>query len=88
MKLGCHLNSVELEPKNYIEQETFPTIPGEKVKFSIDENVAPTKNAYYNIPAAFSDRAAARVKELELKGIIEKVTKALDLWNDGRFQGS
>lgn len=76
MKLGCSLNKIEMEEDPEIDNERFPTIPGEKVKFSIDDNVPATKNAYYNIPAAFSDRAALRVREMEQKGIIEKVTKA------------
>lgn len=78
MKLGLSVNNIEMEIEDEEggEPTIFPTIPGEKVKFSIDHSVPPTKNAYYNIPAAFSERAAARVKEMEKKGIIERVTKA------------
>lgn len=34
-------------------EETFPKMPGVKVKFSIDQTVPPMKTAYYNIPAAY-----------------------------------
>lgn len=35
------------------EVNEFPKMPGVTVKFSVDKTVAPVKNAYYNVPAAY-----------------------------------
>ncbi|XP_062554723.1 uncharacterized protein LOC134219852 isoform X2 [Armigeres subalbatus] len=35
------------------EHDLFPKMPGVKVKFSVNKDVPPTKNAYYNVPAAY-----------------------------------
>lgn len=66
------LEELSQEPK----QKPFPKIPGEKVAFDIDRSIPPTKNAYYHIPAAFSERASQRLKDMEAQEIIERVTKA------------
>jgi hypothetical protein len=42
----------------------------------------PTKNAYYNVPAAFQDRARERLEEMEAMGIIESVKEAPE-WISG-----
>lgn len=51
-------------------------MPGVKVKFSVDSSIAPTKNAYYNVPAAFREAARQRLHDMENRGIIEKVISA------------
>ncbi|XP_053698986.1 uncharacterized protein LOC128745955 [Sabethes cyaneus] len=60
----------------------FPKMPGVQVKFSVNKSIPPTKNAYYNVPAAFREAARARLHEMEKCGIIERVTKA-PLWISG-----
>lgn len=62
--------------------EIFPKMPNVKVKFSIDRSIPPTRNAYYNVPAAFREEAKLRLREMEARGIIEKVSKAPD-WISG-----
>lgn len=52
----------------------FPKMPGVKISFSVDRSVPPVRNAYYNIPAAYRDKARQRLEEMEQQGIIEKVT--------------
>ncbi|XP_062557033.1 uncharacterized protein K02A2.6-like [Armigeres subalbatus] len=54
----------------------FPIMPGVKVKFSVNPNIPPTKNAYYNVPAAYREAARQRLHEMESRGIIEKATSA------------
>lgn len=54
----------------------FPKMPGVKVKFNIDPTVTPSRNAYYNVPAAFRSAARRRLKEMETQGIIERVQEA------------
>lgn len=56
--------------------ETFPKMPGIKIKFSIDETVPPVRNAYFNVPAAYREAAKARLAEMEARGIIERVETA------------
>lgn len=59
-----------------MQNEYFPKMPGVSVKFSVDQSVPPTRNAYYNIPAAYRDAARRRLTEMENSGIIERVTTA------------
>ena len=33
--------------------DVFPKMPGVKVRFSVNSDVPPAKNAYYNVPAAY-----------------------------------
>lgn len=75
LQLGHSVNAIKLEEDDEMP-ERFPTIPGEKVAFDVDPAVLPTKNAYYHIPAAFSERASQRIKKMEAQEIIEKVTRA------------
>lgn len=63
-------------------KDTFPKMPNVKVKFSIDKSVPPERNAYYNVPEAFREKAKLRILEMETQGIIEKVTKAPE-WISG-----
>lgn len=56
--------------------QPFPAIPDFEAVFDIDHTIAPTKNAYYHVPAAFSERASARLEEMEHKDIIERVYDA------------
>lgn len=72
LRLGLEVN-VLTEKKEILE---FPCIPGDEVEFDIDESIPPTKNAYYNLPAAYSKKAKERLAEMEKQGIIERVTKA------------
>lgn len=78
LKVGVSINSFEKSQ----DQTVFPKVPGVKVRFSIDKTVAPEKNAYYNVPAAFREGAKLRLQEMEKRGIIEKVTTA-PVWISG-----
>lgn len=65
-----------------VHDTIFPKMPGVSVKFSVDSSVPPTRNAYYNIPAAYRDGARRRLVEMENSGIIERVNTAPD-WISG-----
>lgn len=54
----------------------FPAIPNFEAVFDVDESVAATRNAYYHVPAAYADRARARLDEMEQSDIIERVFDA------------
>ncbi|XP_058827484.1 uncharacterized protein LOC131687423 [Topomyia yanbarensis] len=71
LQVGKSVNTFET-----LDEDLFPKMPGVKVKFSVDNSVAPTKNAYYNVPAAFREAARLRLHDMEKRGIIEKVTSA------------
>lgn len=75
LKIGLSVNNIS-ERGNLDAIVPFPSIPGDGVEFDIDESVFPTKNAYYHVPAAFSDRARERLTIMEAQDIIERVTKA------------
>lgn len=60
----------------------FPKMPGVKIRFSVDKSIPPTRNAYYNIPAAYREGARRRLLEMEESGIIERVTTAPE-WISG-----
>lgn len=75
LKMGLSVNFVSTDTKSE-EVKAFPSIPEVEAEFEIDESVTPTKNAYYHVPAAFSERAKQRLKDMEASDIIEKVTKA------------
>jgi hypothetical protein len=76
LKLGLEINECELKPQECDDATIFPCIPDELVHFDVDPAVPPTKNAYYNVPAAFRARARARLDEMEDQGIIEGVDVA------------
>lgn len=78
LKVGVDVNSLETSE----QISKFPKVPGVRVKFSVDKTVPPTKNAYYNVPAAYRESARARLAEMESRGIIERVTTAPD-WISG-----
>ncbi|XP_055590207.1 uncharacterized protein LOC129742340 [Uranotaenia lowii] len=78
LKVGACINACE----TYQQAKTFPKVPGVRIKFSVDKSVSPTKNAYFNVPAAFRESARARLEEMEHQGIIERVTTAPD-WISG-----
>lgn len=78
LKLGISVNNCDIS--NRINK--FPKVPDVLVKFSIDKSIPPTKNAYYNVPAAYRADAKARLHDMENRGIIERVTKAPD-WISG-----
>jgi hypothetical protein len=76
LRVGLGIFECELKPQALGTGKTFPRVPGFKVRFDIDKTITPTKNSYYNVPAAFRDRARERLDEMESQGIIEKVTNA------------
>lgn len=56
--------------------EHFPAIPDFEAVFDVDDTVKPTKNAYYHVAAAYSEKARARLDDMERKDIIERVFEA------------
>ena len=70
LQLGASINSCEVFAK------PFPKAPGEQVHFDVDPLVVPTKNAYYNVPAAFRSQACDRLRQMERQQIIEQVVRA------------
>ncbi|XP_062538803.1 uncharacterized protein K02A2.6-like [Armigeres subalbatus] len=78
LQVGRAVNNCE----SVDEHETFPKMPGVQVTFNLDKTVAPTRNAYYNVPSAFRDGARRRLEEMEANGIIEKVNRAPE-WISG-----
>lgn len=85
MQLGGRINALETEEDVSSESEDmFPIIPNEVVEFVIDPAVPPSRNAFYNVPAPFRERARERIDKMEKQGIIEKVTKA-PKWISGMF---
>lgn len=72
LKVGIEVNSL-IEPP--AEMQEFPSIPGLVIDFDIDASVTPTKNAYVNIPAAYKEKALARLRVMAAQGIIERLTK-------------
>lgn len=78
LKVGLTVNSCDQAPATGM----FPKVPGVKVKFSVNKAIPPTKNAYYNVPAAFREAARERLEDMEARGIIERVTKAPE-WISG-----
>lgn len=85
MKLGGEINSLNAQDdETMCEEDIFPIIPNEIVDFVVDPTVPPTRNAFYNVPAPFRERAKERIAKMEKQGIIEKVTKA-PRWISGMF---
>lgn len=76
LRMGLSVNVCEVKPQDIDRGSRFPTIPGCQVHFDIDGNVPPTKNAYYNVPAAFREQARERLDEMMSQGIIEEVVAA------------
>lgn len=78
LKLGAEVLAIKHNPtegsKKADEQE-FPAIPKFELEFDIDETVDPSVKAYVNIPEAYKEKAVERLREMERKGIIEKVTE-------------
>jgi RNase H-like domain found in reverse transcriptase/Reverse transcriptase (RNA-dependent DNA polymerase) len=73
LRMGLSVNECELKPQEAEGQKTFPKVPGVAIHFEVDKNVPPTQNAYYNVPAAFRQRARARLEDMEAQDIIEEV---------------
>lgn len=78
LKVGLSVDSCEQSDT----VQTFPKIPGVKVKFSVDSSVPPQRNAYYNVPAAYREAARLRLEDMEARGIIERVVRAPE-WISG-----
>lgn len=74
--LRFEISEIQVKPQDIPAGEIFPTVPGELVHFDIDPSVAPTKNAYYSVPAAYRQSARERLEVMESQGIIEKVVGA------------
>lgn len=75
--VGAQVNGCEAT-----SDKKFPKMPGVKIKFSVDRSIPPTRNAYYNIPAAYREGARRRLLEMEESGIIERVATAPE-WISG-----
>lgn len=69
LEVGAAVNNCE----SSCNTSVFPKMPGVKVKFSVDKQVPPERNAYYNVPAAYREGARHRLEEMEARGIIERV---------------
>lgn len=76
LKMGARINSCEVNGNEKETVQTFPKVPGELVHFDVDSSVQPTKNAYFNVPAAFRERVRERLDKMLAQGIIEKVESA------------
>lgn len=76
LRLGKEVNSCTMKPLDAPSDERFPSIPGEAIHFDIDHSVTPTKNAYYNVPAAFREQARERLDKMQRQGITEDVVRA------------
>lgn len=74
LKVGVEVSSIV--ERNEGKEKEFPSIPDFIFDFDVDEKVAPTVNAYVNIPEAYRERASERLRVMENQGIIEKVSKA------------
>ncbi|XP_055619507.1 uncharacterized protein K02A2.6-like [Toxorhynchites rutilus septentrionalis] len=72
LKIGSTINNCE----TIKDEEKFPKMPGVMVRFSVNKSIAPVKNAYYNVPAAYREAARRRLHDMEARRIIEKVTSA------------
>ncbi|XP_065079207.1 uncharacterized protein K02A2.6-like [Ochlerotatus camptorhynchus] len=72
LQVGTAVNNCEA----LSDEGEFPKMPGVTVKFSVNKAIAPVRNAYYNVPAAYREAARQRLSEMEKRGIIEKVTAA------------
>lgn len=70
LRLGPEVNAISTESH---ATKAFPSIPNFEAIYEIDPNVAPTKNAYYSVPAAYEEEATKRLEEMEKQDIIEKV---------------
>lgn len=77
LKVGVGINTIQ-----ETAYKEFPSIPNLLLEFDIDESVAPTKNAYVNIPAAYTKQAIERLDRMEAENIIEKV-KIAPTWISG-----
>lgn len=72
LMVGAMVNNCEVSN----DEGEFPKMPGVSVKFSVNKAIPPVKNAYFNVPAAFREGARRRLREMESRGIIEKVITA------------
>ena len=76
LRLGPEINSCALKPQQTEPAAPFPVVPGRQVHFDIDPSITPTRNAYYNVPAAYREPAQKRLDEMQAQDIIEDVTEA------------
>lgn len=71
LSVGLLVNEIRTE-----SMSEFPSVPGVVVDFDIDRSVKPKKVTYVNVPLHYRARATARLKEMERRGIIERVAGA------------
>lgn len=68
---GVSVNAIDAD-----KIDEFPSVPGVEVDFDVDPTVKPKKVIYVNIPLHYRERARERLREMERRGIIEKVVVA------------
>lgn len=66
LRVGADVNAVLTN-----QQETFPKVPGLKIKFLINKEVRPVKNSAFRIPASLEAEVERQLSQLEAQGIIE-----------------
>lgn len=73
LKVGIAVNNLVAAGLKMDETKDgrFPTIPNLKLKFDIDDSVAPRKDFRYDIPAGLEESLNNELEELERQGIIE-----------------
>lgn len=54
----------------------FPSIPGKRVKFEIDETVTPKRRLHYRVPVSLEAQVNERLTEMERQGIIERAEES------------
>lgn len=67
IKIGADVNNV----LDKSEKESFPKVPGLKVRFLVDRSVRPSRNSSFRIPASLEKETCKQLEELERLGIVE-----------------
>lgn len=73
LKFGLHIKTCELKPECLEDDREFPYVPGGLVHLDVDPTVAPTKNAYCSVPAAFQKPARERLSKMDKQSICSRV---------------
>lgn len=73
LHVGLSVRAITIAPPQTQGDEEFPYVPGELVRFELIENATPTKNAFFHVPLAFQEEAENKLRDMEKKGIIERV---------------
>lgn len=61
-----------LEINQVGKEKSFPMLPGNPVKLSVDVTVKPVRQCRYHVPLAFEESTQQQLDDLEQRGIIEK----------------